>query len=77
MHLDVVISRALMQSGEGAPVFSRVIASHTFCIIQICSEISYLGLSVSLLDESQLGLGISQGVNNHVCILVLYLLGVL
>lgn len=77
MHLDIVCSKALMQSREGTPVFSRVIASHTFCIIQICSEISYLGLSISLLAEIQLGFGISQGVNNHVCILVLYLLGVL
>lgn len=32
---------------------------------------------VSLLAEIQLEFGISQGANNHVCILVLFLLGVL
>lgn len=77
MHLDAAGSKVLMQSREGAPLFSRIIASHTFCVIQICSEISYLGLSISLLAEIQLKFGISRSVNNHVCILVLYLLGVL
>lgn len=56
---------------------SRAIASCASRVIQIGSEISYLGLSISLLAAIQLGFGISQGVNNHVCIWVLYLLGVL
>ena len=77
IHFHRGSSKERVQSGEGASSFSCIIASHTCCIIQICSEISYLGLSISLLAEIQLGFGISQGVNNRVCILVLYLLGVL
>lgn len=68
--------RAPPVQSRGAPG-APANASHTLCRAQICSEMSYPGLSVSLLAEIQRGFSISRGVNNRVCILVLYLLGIL